>query len=256
MGLQCGGADADSVWAKLTVENNRDRQVRLDDLAVEVVKDEPTPGGSVAACPVGGASAEAFGLLVDLAQDPPGLQFRENPGEEWGPVPGFELDPGELDSFVIYVAGRPERLVCGGLWLMCTARANLTTRTTGRQEAFADGWDWWRTPVHLDGREVGALPPGGRLLSTRAAHSRHRQDRRRAHGVLCISALDAELLVLGSHGHGAVHDQLVGSTSMRAIHHASCPVVVLPDPRHAKRALKHAKGKRRGVEPPHVAPMF
>ena len=73
---------------------------------------------------------------------------------------------------------------------------------------------------------------------------------------LCTSALDAELLVLGSHGHGAVHDQLVGSTSMRAIHHASCPVVILPDPRHAERALKHAKGKRRGVEPPHVAPMF
>ena len=73
---------------------------------------------------------------------------------------------------------------------------------------------------------------------------------------LCRSALDAELIVLGSHGHGAVHDQLVGSTSMRAIHHASCPVVILPDPRHAERALKHAKGKRRGVKPPHVGPMF
>ena len=74
---------------------------------------------------------------------------------------------------------------------------------------------------------------------------------------LCTSALDAELMVLGSHGHGAVHDQLVGSTSMRAIHHASCPVVILPDPRHAERAFKRAKGKRRGVEPPpHVAPMF
>ena len=73
---------------------------------------------------------------------------------------------------------------------------------------------------------------------------------------LCTSALDAELMVLGSHGHGAVHDQLVGSTSMRAIHHASCPVVILPDPRHAERALKHVKGMRRGAEPPRVAPMF
>ena len=58
---------------------------------------------------------------------------------------------------------------------------------------------------------------------------------------LCRSALDAELIVLGSHGHGAVHDQLVGSTSMRAIHHASCPIVILPDPRHAERALKRVK---------------
>ena len=65
---------------------------------------------------------------------------------------------------------------------------------------------------------------------------------------LCMSALDAELMVLGSHGHGALHDRLVGSTSMRAIHHASCPVVILPDPRHAERALKHARGKREVFE--------
>jgi nucleotide-binding universal stress UspA family protein len=74
--------------------------------------------------------------------------------------------------------------------------------------------------------------------------------------VLCTSALDAELMVLGSHGHGTVHDTLVGSTSQRAIRHSSCPVVILPDPRRAERALKHAEGKRRGAEPPHVAPMF
>ena len=73
---------------------------------------------------------------------------------------------------------------------------------------------------------------------------------------LCTSARDAALMVLGSHGHGAVHDKLVGSTSQRVIHHASCPVVILPDPRHAERALKHATGRRRGAEPPHVAPMF
>ena len=73
---------------------------------------------------------------------------------------------------------------------------------------------------------------------------------------LCTSALDAELMVLGSHGHGAVHDKLVGSTSQRAIYHASCPVVILPDPRHSERAVKHVKGKRRGVEPPHVAPLY
>ena len=73
---------------------------------------------------------------------------------------------------------------------------------------------------------------------------------------LCRSALDAELIVLGSHGHGAVHDQLVGSTTMRAIHHASCPIVILPDPRHAERALKRVNNKRRGVEPPRPGPMF
>ena len=73
---------------------------------------------------------------------------------------------------------------------------------------------------------------------------------------LCTAALDAELLVLGSHGHGAIHDKLVGSTSQRAIHHASCPVVILPDPRHVERELRHAKGKRRHAEAPPATPMF
>lgn len=67
---------------------------------------------------------------------------------------------------------------------------------------------------------------------------------------LCHAAVDAELLVLGSHGHGQVHDKIVGSTSQRVIHHATCPVVVLPDPRHADRE----RSKRKGTEPP-LAPI-
>lgn len=51
---------------------------------------------------------------------------------------------------------------------------------------------------------------------------------------LCRAALDAELLVLGSRGHGAFPDAL-GSTSQHVIHRAPCPVVVLPQPRPAQR---------------------
>ena len=68
--------------------------------------------------------------------------------------------------------------------------------------------------------------------------------------VLCTAALDAELMVLGSHGHRAVHDRLVGSTSQRVIRHASCPVVILPDPRHVERERKKAQGRRRVREAP------
>jgi nucleotide-binding universal stress UspA family protein len=68
---------------------------------------------------------------------------------------------------------------------------------------------------------------------------------------LCDAAVDAELLVLGSHGHGAVHDKLVGSTSERAVHHAPCPVVIVPDPSHAERNLKRTKARRQRSEPPH-----
>lgn len=62
---------------------------------------------------------------------------------------------------------------------------------------------------------------------------------------LCTAALDAELLILGSHGHGVVHDVLVGSTSQHVIRHTSCPVVVLPDPRHVERELKRSHSKHR-----------
>lgn len=68
---------------------------------------------------------------------------------------------------------------------------------------------------------------------------------------LCAAAADADLLVLGSHGHGTVHDKLVGSTSQRAIHQAPCPVVIVPDPRHVEKNLKRAQARRRGAQAPH-----
>jgi nucleotide-binding universal stress UspA family protein len=73
---------------------------------------------------------------------------------------------------------------------------------------------------------------------------------------LCFAALDAELLVLGSHGHGAIHDTLVGSTSRHVIRHATCPVVILPDPHHVKRELKRMRTGRGSVTSPGRGPIF
>jgi nucleotide-binding universal stress UspA family protein len=69
---------------------------------------------------------------------------------------------------------------------------------------------------------------------------------------LCAAAADAELMVLGSHGHGAVHDKLIGSTSERTVHHAPCPVVIIPDPRHVEKNLERARQQQRNqkAEPP------
>ena len=39
------------------------------------------------------------------------------------------------------------------------------------------------------------------------------------------------LIVLGSHGHGAIFDMLMGSTSSGVLRHATCPVVVVPGKR-------------------------
>lgn len=41
---------------------------------------------------------------------------------------------------------------------------------------------------------------------------------------------DAELLVVGSHGHGALRAALLGSTSHALAGNAPCPVVVVPSP--------------------------
>lgn len=45
--------------------------------------------------------------------------------------------------------------------------------------------------------------------------------------VLIEAARGAELLVVGSHGHGAFVGMLLGSVSQHCVQHAPCPVVVV-----------------------------
>lgn len=52
----------------------------------------------------------------------------------------------------------------------------------------------------------------------------------RAADVLTAAAQDADLLVLGSHGHGRVRHTVLGSVSEECVRKAPCPVVVLPVP--------------------------
>lgn len=42
--------------------------------------------------------------------------------------------------------------------------------------------------------------------------------------------LDADLIVVGSHGHGAMYQLLVGSTSEGVIRDSQCPVMIVPTP--------------------------
>ncbi|GAA1860756.1 universal stress protein [Asanoa iriomotensis] len=48
--------------------------------------------------------------------------------------------------------------------------------------------------------------------------------------VLADAARTADLLVLGSHGHGRLLHTVLGSVSEEVIRRAPCPVVVIPEP--------------------------
>ncbi|HWC33521.1 MAG TPA: universal stress protein [Mycobacteriales bacterium] len=45
--------------------------------------------------------------------------------------------------------------------------------------------------------------------------------------VLVAESKNTALLVVGSHGHGAISGVLLGSVSNYCVHHASCPVVIV-----------------------------
>ena len=48
--------------------------------------------------------------------------------------------------------------------------------------------------------------------------------------------LEAEAIVIGSHGHGALHRALLGSVSEGVVRGAHCPVLVVPAAAHASGA--------------------
>lgn len=50
--------------------------------------------------------------------------------------------------------------------------------------------------------------------------------------------LPAAYLVIGSHGHGAVFDLLVGSVAHSVLMKAPCPVLVVPVPKPARRKAR------------------
>jgi nucleotide-binding universal stress UspA family protein len=50
--------------------------------------------------------------------------------------------------------------------------------------------------------------------------------------------LRADVIVLGSHGHGAVYHLVVGSTANGILKHASCPVLIVPAPEKRRKAGK------------------
>ena len=54
--------------------------------------------------------------------------------------------------------------------------------------------------------------------------------------VMLEAAADADLLVVGSRGHGSVADVLLGSVGQYCVHHAHCPVLIMRGEPHRAAA--------------------
>lgn len=62
--------------------------------------------------------------------------------------------------------------------------------------------------------------------------------------VLLAAARGADLLVVGSRGHGAFAGMLLGSTAQHCVRHAPCPVLVVPSrPSGSKRRSPQTAGR-------------
>jgi nucleotide-binding universal stress UspA family protein len=67
--------------------------------------------------------------------------------------------------------------------------------------------------------------------------------------VLLRESLDADLLVVGSRGHGGFSTMLIGSTGMQCVLHATCPVTVVhpPEAHHHRLRLRREHAPRAPV---------
>ncbi|MDG4838341.1 hypothetical protein O7631_17620 [Micromonospora sp. WMMD967] len=98
-----GGADYKATWAELTLENTRPSQVSVRDFQIEIVSRVPLPDGMVAICTTGGVDAiRDVGLNVRLDEENPQVMYREVPEGPYKSLPGWELNPGDQESFSLY----------------------------------------------------------------------------------------------------------------------------------------------------------
>ena len=91
-------------------------------------------------------------------------------------------------------------------------------------------WDSVPVPTSLDLEATGVRCLQNALSAVPADDIVVRQQVIQGHPatVLLDAATTADLLVVGSRGHGGFVGSLIGSVSHRCVAHATCPVVVVP----------------------------
>ena len=123
-------------------------------------------------------------------------------------------------------------------WAVAQARlsgASIETITAWHDPPMI-GYEYGRSPVRYDGENVAVIAE--KILTETVAEILGRQDHpvpirtRVVQGhpaqVLLEAATGAQLLIVGSRGHGTFAGTLLGSISRRCVQHAPCPVVVVP----------------------------
>ncbi len=115
-----------------------------------------------------------------------------------------------------------------------------TERMRARLRADAEG----RVRALVDEVTAGAAGPRPEI-GIRAVHGAPAQ-------VLIQASQGADLLVVGSRGHGEFSSVLLGSTSMQLALHATCPVAVVHSPEARKHRLRLHR-ERRQAEPAAVS---
>jgi nucleotide-binding universal stress UspA family protein len=73
------------------------------------------------------------------------------------------------------------------------------------------------------------LCPDGQVFRRRPVKITSKVLQGNAAQVLLPESAEADLLVVGSRGHGGFAEALLGSTGQHRVHHATCPVVVIRD---------------------------
>lgn len=107
------GVDTYETWVVVTLANRGEGQVTVAGLAPAVREDIAAPEGFVAGCPVGGASMEPSGLIVDLAAGSLVLQPAPAQGETSEPVtdPVITIEPGAQEVVTVRARAPEGRLV-------------------------------------------------------------------------------------------------------------------------------------------------
>jgi nucleotide-binding universal stress UspA family protein len=119
-------------------------------------------------------------------------------------------------QWALTAAHPDDKVVAVNIWdLPMTAGLEAQALDVDSFEAAA-----WDTLDHV----IGSLEEPDTAEVAREVHRGH------TGRVLMELSADADLLVVGARGHGGFLALLLGSVSTYAVHHSSCPVVVVPAP--------------------------